>query len=168
MDQAFPDKTIDFYLPLALIAGGTVVEFAAALLRGWSAGGGASVGGVGGVGRELTTLATGMIGGTFVMLIGVLIAAKARGIALGPIPVAAFKLAAVAIAPAAVATLVYPILAFIPFGGLGVFVIQFAVYFALLGTLFKLDESDTWYCVCVIFLIGLAVYFGQLALRNAW
>src|SRR5687767_13403717 len=36
MDQHFPDRTIDFHLPLALVAGGTVVEFIAALLRGGS------------------------------------------------------------------------------------------------------------------------------------
>src|SRR5688572_18506605 len=33
-DRFFPDKTIDFHLPLALLAGGTLIEVAAALVRG--------------------------------------------------------------------------------------------------------------------------------------
>jgi hypothetical protein len=43
---------------------------------------------------------------------------------------------------------------------------QFVLYFALLGALFDLDESDTWYCMMVIFLIRLLVYFIQLGVMN--
>jgi hypothetical protein len=47
-------------------------------------------------------------------------------------------------------------------GGLAGLGVQFVLYFALLGALFDLDESDTWYCVWVIFLVRLAVYFVTL------
>ena len=52
-----------------------------------------------------------------------------------------------------------PVFAFIPFGGLIVWVVEFCLYFALLGVFFDLDESDTWYCVCIIFMVSLAGYF---------
>ena len=32
---------------------------------------------------------------------------------------------------------------------------------------FDLDESDTWYCVSVIFLINLAVYFAMMFLVHS-
>jgi hypothetical protein len=47
-------------------------------------------------------------------------------------------------------------------------VAEFVLYFALLGVLFELDESDTWYCVCVIFLVRLAAYFLLLAVVWKW
>jgi hypothetical protein len=93
------------------------------------------------------------------MLIGVLIAAKVRGIKLGPLGTAVLKLAAISVAPSAVALLITPIAMIIPFGGFGVLLIQFCLYFALLGLMFDLDQSDTWYCVMIIFLINLGIYF---------
>jgi hypothetical protein len=45
---------------------------------------------------------------------------------------------------------------------------NFVLYFALLGALFDLEESDTWYCVWVIFLVRLAVYFAILSVRARW
>ena len=66
-------------------------------------------------------------------------------------------------APHAAVTLLSPVLDHIIFGSLIGFAVMFVAYFALLGALFDLDQSDTWYCICVIILVQLAVYFGLLA-----
>jgi hypothetical protein len=158
-DELFPDKIIDFLMPIWLIAGGTLIQIVAAFIR------------AGGITPRLRVnlMSAGLhlIAGTLVMLIGILIAARIRHIDLGRLPVSVLKLAAVAIAPGAAVTLMSPFLALIPFvGGLAGFVLQFALYFALLGALFKMDESDTWYCVCVIFVVSIGVYFGIIALNG--
>ena len=150
-DEYFPDKTLDFHLPLALIAAGTLVEVAAALIRGSHSPAGFT--------PHLTELGLHLVVGTATMLAGVLIAARFRGVELGKLPTAVMKLAAICIAPGAAVTLLSPAIAVIPFGGPLALAGQFILYFALLGTLFHLDESDTWYCVCVIFIINVALYF---------
>jgi hypothetical protein len=155
-DAYFPDKTIDFHLPLALIAAGTLIEVVAALIRGGRSPTGFT--------PHLTALGLDLIGGTATMLVGVLIAVRFRGIELGKLPTALMKLAAICIAPGAAVTLLSPAFAVIPFGFILALIGQFVLYFALLGTLFKLDESDTWYCVCVIFVINVAIYFALLQL----
>jgi hypothetical protein len=151
-DDYFPDKTLDFHLPLALIAGGALIEVVAALIRGNRSPAGFT--------PHLTQLGLHLVVGTATMLLGVLIAARFRGIELGKLPTAVMKLAAICVAPGAAVTLLTPAFAVIPFGFLLALVGQFILYFALLGTLFKLDESDTWYCVCVIFVINVALYFA--------
>jgi len=156
LDKLFPDRPIDLYLPLGLIAGATVIELVAAAIR--------SSGPAAGLQGELLALAVRLIIAPITMLIGVFITAKVRGIELGRLPVALLKLAAIAVGPAAIITLISPALAVIPLaGGLIGLIGHFVLYFALLGTLFKMDESDTWYCVCVIFLIDLCVYFSLRA-----
>ncbi len=155
-DTIFPDKVLDLYLPLALIGAGTLIEVVAALFRSSRLG----------LAAELGALGLQMIVGTATMLLGVHLAARARQVELGPFWPTLLKLIAVAIAPAAAITLLSPALAVIPLGWVGGLVIQFVLYFALLGTLLKLDESDTWYCVCVIFLVNLAVYFTMLWYRS--
>ena len=138
-------------MPMWLLCGGIVIETAAAFLR-----------------RDntqvaLAQLGIGLILGTVLMLVGVLIAARVRQIDLGNFWTAAFKLAAIAIAPGAVVTLLSPALDRIPLvGGLIGWAGEFVLYFALLGALFDLDESDTWYCIMVIFLVRLAVFFSLL------
>jgi hypothetical protein len=97
------------------------------------------------------------------MLAGIVLAARWRGIDLGGFWTAAFKLAAVAVAPAAAVTLATPVLRLVPLGGLLGWAGEFVLYFALLGALFDLDQSDTWYCVLVIFLVRLAVFFSLFA-----
>jgi hypothetical protein len=72
------------------------------------------------------------------------------------------------VAPSAVVRLASPVLDFVPLGSLVGWIGEFVLYFALLGVLFDLDESDTWYCVCVIFLVRLAVYFMLLAVMGRW
>lgn len=150
--RAEPETIRDLYLPLWLLGGGVLVEviaavirerqFAAALIH---------------VGVELSV-------GTTLMLAGILLAAWLRNIDLGRSWVAVFKLAAISVAPAAAVSLVTPLLNFIPLGGLIGWAGAFVFYFALLGALFDLDQSDTWYCVCVIFLVRLAVYFLLLGI----
>jgi hypothetical protein len=119
----------------------------------------------GGMLPRLASLGFEVVVGMAVTLGGVVIAARFRGIELGKLPTALLKLAAVWLAPGAIVAVIMPLLWFIPFGGLIVWLAQFVLYFALLGTLFHMDESDTWYCVCVIFVINIALYFALLAFR---
>ena len=109
-----------------------------------------------------------LIFGTAFMLVGILLAAKFRGISFGAFWIAVFKLAAISVAPAALVAIVNPLLDHIPFGGLIGWIAEFVLYFALLGALFDLDESDTWYCVWVIFLVHLAAYFLLLWATAKW
>jgi hypothetical protein len=151
------DPIVDFYMPLSLLGGGVVIETAAALIQ--SRGTGMLIR------QALLGLGMHLILGTAVMLVGVWIAAKIRGIEFGAFWIAVLKLSAVAVAPGAVIHLLSPALSFIPLGGILGFVFQFILYFALLGALFKMDESDTWYCVCVIFVLNVGLYFAILALK---
>jgi hypothetical protein len=155
--EYFPDKTLDYHLPLALIAGGTLIEVVAALYRGSHSRAGFA--------PYLTDVGLQLIVGSATKLLAVLIAARFRGIELGKLPTAIMKLAAISIAPGAAFTLLTPALAVIPFGILLGLIGQFILYFALLGTLFHMDESDTWYCVCVIFIINVALYLGLMAIH---
>jgi hypothetical protein len=151
------DTIKNLYLPLWLLGGGVVVEIVAAFLRD-----GLAAGALIDVGFEL-------IVGTAVMLAGILLAARLRGLQLGSFWIAAFKLSAIAVAPAAALDLAWPILRIIPiFGGLLGLAGDFILYFALLGALFDLDEGDTWYCLWVIFIVRLAVYFAILNARARW
>jgi hypothetical protein len=99
--------------------------------------------------------------GALLMMAGVLIAAKFRRIDFGSLGTTVLRLAAVAVAPDAVNDILSPIVSLIPFAGLGLLAVDFVLYFALLGMFFDLDESDTWYCVCIIFVINVAVYFAM-------
>jgi hypothetical protein len=126
------------------------VEVGAALLRGP-------------VPAALFAVGINLIAGTAVMLAGIVLAARWRGIDLGGFWTAAFKLAAVAVAPSAAVTLVTPVLRVIPLGVLLGWAGEFVLYFALLGALFDLDQGDTWYCVLVIFLVRVAVFFAMVA-----
>jgi hypothetical protein len=87
------------------------------------------------------------------------LAAKARGFKLGSFGSTVLRVAALSVGPSAAFALLYPLLLHIPFGTLLGLVGEFVLYFALLGVLFDLDESDTWYCVWVIFLLRLGIYF---------
>jgi hypothetical protein len=107
-----------------------------------------------------------IVGGTVLMLAGVMLTAKIRGIEIGSFWSAALRVAAISVAPAAVGDILMPLAWLIPFGGLLQLGVQFVLYFALLGVLFDMDESDTWYCVMMIFLINLGIYF--LLRFGAW
>jgi hypothetical protein len=149
--QADPNTITNLYAPLWLLGGGVAVQIIAALLaaRDFAA--------------ALTYVAMVLFFGTAVMLVGILLAARWRGIDLGSFGTAVLKLAAISVAPAAVVAILSPALRFIHvLGAIAGLVIEFVLYFALIGALFDLEESDTWYCVCVIFLVRLAVYFFVL------
>lgn len=142
-----PQTIRDLYLPLWLLGGGVLVEVIGAAIRERN------------VTAALMYVGVELVFGTIVMLAGLLLVSRIRQIDLGRFWVAVFKLSAVSVAPAALVTLLTPALNVIPLGMLLGWAGGFVLYFALLGALFDLDQSDTWYCVCVIFLVRLAVYF---------
>jgi hypothetical protein len=147
-----PEHIRNLYMPLWLLGGGVAIEIAGAFFksRDFQAG--------------LAEIGLQLIFATPLMLIGIILAAKARQIDLGQnFWTICLKLCAIAIAPGAIVTLLSPLLNHIPFvGGLAGWVIMFCFYFALIGALFDLDQSDTWFCVCVIFLVRLFVYFVMI------
>lgn len=144
-------KLKDFNLPLFLLCAGIAIEVIAATLKMHV------------FAKAMQEVGIVLVAGTFFMLAGIIPAARWRGIELGGFWTVVLKLAAVTVAPGAVVRLAEPALDFIPFGWLVGWIGEFVLYFALLGVLFDLDESDTWYCVMVIFLVRLAVYFLLLA-----
>jgi hypothetical protein len=143
---AEPEMIKDVYLPLGLLGGGVLIEMLATIIWSHHAA------------STFAEIAVDLTLGTGVMLGAMLVAAKLRNIPLGKIGVAAYKLAAISIAPSAVMVFVTPIASFIPFGFIGCWIVEFALFFALLGALFDLDESDTWYCVWTIFIARVGVY----------
>jgi len=157
VDRLFPDRVKDRYLPAALIGLGVVVRLGYYLLwLGDSTRGGPSV---------LSSVALEMVVGSAVLLVAILIAGKRRQIDFGPLPVAVFKLFAIVLGPTGVALLAAPLFIWIPgAGGLIYWIVEFCLYFAFIGALFDLDQSDTWYCVKVAFLVRIAIYLGLLAL----
>jgi hypothetical protein len=144
------------HIPLWLLGGGVAIEVMAAFLyrRNLQA--------------ALRDVGIELILGTAFMLAGILLAAKLRGIQLGSFGTVVLKLSAISVAPSAVVRLATPLFHLIPILWILGWVAQFALYFALLGMLFDLDESDTWYCVLVIFLLRLAVYFLLIGLGLRW
>jgi hypothetical protein len=135
------------HIPLWLLGGGAVIELFSSFVLGRRD-----------FPSAMNHIVLQVVGGTILMMAGVFLTAKIRGIQIGSFRTAALKLAAISVAPSAVGDLMTPIAQLVPFiGGLLVLFVQFILYFALLGALFDLEESDTWYCVMVIFLIDLAV-----------
>jgi hypothetical protein len=162
--RSSPEDTeaiVNFTAPLWLLVGGIVVEIIAGFFLGQRT-----------FEDALILIGLKLIGGTLLMLIGVWIAAAARGVKLGPLPTAMFKLAAISIAPSALGDLLLPFSRIIPSIGIGMIgiplgplllgVAVFGFYFALLGMFFDLDESDTWYFVWVIFLVKIPIYLIAL------
>jgi hypothetical protein len=135
------------HIPIALLGGGVVIEVTAAFLIRDS------------LDAALKYVDFQLVAGTIFMLVGIMLAAKLRGIELGRFWTVVLKLSAISVAPAAMVRLATPLWYLIPFGGILGWIAEFILYFALLGMLFDLDESDTWYCVLVIFLVRLGVYF---------
>jgi hypothetical protein len=152
-EPASTDAIKNLYMPLWLLGGGIAVDFVAAALFSESARWAA------------LWLTCQLFIMTAVMLAGIWIAAHLRGIDLGDRWAAVLKLSSISVAPTAAGVLVWPALRFIPFGGLLGLGIEFVLYFALLGALFDLDESDTWVCVWTIFLVRVVV---SLALAHFW
>jgi hypothetical protein len=143
------DKLKNFQMPLWLLIGGFVIELGRAFFvedRGFF--------------LAIGDIILGTAISVAVMLAAVLIAVKFRGISLGALPTALFKLAAISVAPDAIAIMIAPAAQWIPgagfiFAPLGAFILRFA----LLGALFDLEESDTCYVIMVMFIVGVAMYF---------
>ena len=139
------------HIPLWLLGGGAAIELISEFVFGHAD-----------FATAMNHIVVQIVGGTILMMVGVFLAAKFRGIPIGSFWTAALKLAAISVAPSAVGDLMMPIAGLVPlFGGLLVLIVQFILYFALLGALFDLEESDTWWCVWVIFLIYLSVFVLQ-------
>ncbi len=134
--------------PLWLLGGGIVVELIASFVQSRHD-----------LNAALVHITIEIVGGTVLMLAGVLLTARIRGIQIGSFWSAALRVAAISVAPAAASDIIMPVAGLIPFGGVLQFGIRFVLRFALLGVFFDMDESDTWYCVTLIFLIDLGVYF---------
>jgi hypothetical protein len=144
VDQYFPDRVKDLYIPLGLIVAGTIIDVAMYVFSGSR---GASLI------RGLAAVGIYMIAHTVIMLATVFIVAKVRGISFGPVPTAILKLCGISIGPGAIGSLIGLVLGFIPiFGGLIGWLAGFILYFACIGALFDLDESDTWAVVISVFL----------------
>ena len=68
--------------------------------------------------------------------------------------------------PSGLVLLLRPFLGIIPFGGLIELLILLVLFYALLGAFFDLDESDTWYCVMIWFIVWVATYLALWALAS--
>ena len=149
---AFSDRTIDLHLPLCLIIGGVLIQGGAVILSAlysWTS-----------IDRSLMRFGYRVGIEPAIMMVGIFIAAHFRRIDFGDRRVAIMKLLAITLTPGAVGLLLLPLAMFIPIvGGLGVWAVEFGLYFALIGAMFSLDESDTWYCVGVFFVLDVAAYF---------
>jgi hypothetical protein len=145
------DRLKNFIWPISLLGGGLTIELIEALWRwhNWLFAVGIN---------PALLIAFELAADNILMLVGIFIAARLRHFALGPFGPAILKLAAISVAPSAVIALFTPILMFIPFGGLLGLIGEFILYFALIGLLFDLEESDTWFCVWTIFITRIAVY----------
>jgi hypothetical protein len=142
-----PDTIKNIHLPLGILAGGVLIEIVCSII--WTHQ----------LLASLAELAVDLTLGTAVMLGAMLIAARLRGIDLGSLGVAAYKLAAVSVGPAAVVEFIEPIARFLPFGWILCLIVEFILFFALLGALFDLDESDTWFCVWTMLITRVVFYF---------
>jgi hypothetical protein len=142
-----PDLLKKYYAPLWLLGGGLVIEFVSEYFRH-----------AGNLQGAMIDISVGLFAGTILMLVGVMIAAKLRHIDIGSFGSAALRLAAISVAPGALVTLLEPLAHVICFGWVLLLGIEFVLYFALIGALFDLDESDTWYFVITIFILNLGVF----------
>jgi hypothetical protein len=157
LDRLFPDRVKDLWLPIGLIGGGFVVEVVHTFVtaRFWRYG----------MRGAMVQLGTNVILLSGIMLVAIFIAAKIRKIEFGPPLAAVLKLCAVVMGALGLTHFIGSIVLFIPlFGGLFYAVIAFVSYFTLMGALFDLDQSDTWYCTLIMFLVWLGMYFALRAL----
>jgi len=144
VEHYFPDRVKDLYMPLALIAAGTVIDVAMQLFSP-----GARRSSLAGA---LAAVGLAMIVQAAIMLATVFVVAKVRGISFGPVPTAILKLCGISIGPGAIGSLIGLVLGFLPIIGAVVgWVSGFILYFACIGALFDLDESDTWAVVISVF-----------------
>ncbi|HZZ42882.1 MAG TPA: hypothetical protein VFE58_08080 [Tepidisphaeraceae bacterium] len=148
------DNLKDFQIPLALLCLGLVIQPAADWLIQRHTLASAQL--------SLLEVFLGLALSTAIMIPAMFLIARFRAINFGPLPTAILKWAAISVAPGAATSLLLIFLRFIPFGSLAAFLAGFCLYFALIGVFFDLDQSDTWYCVMVTFIIKVAIYFALI------
>lgn len=141
LDNYIGDRKKDLYLPAALLLVGAGIEFARALLMARA--------GTNSLAYASIYVGVSLVINTTVMLVGVLIAAKALGISFGPVGTAILKLCAIAVAPAALSSLLMMLFPGLSAALVG-WALSLALYFALISILFELDAQETWYCVLII------------------
>jgi hypothetical protein len=139
-------------MPLVLLGISVPVLF----IANWWQGSGRGVGPA----QAMAEVGAQLVIGTFLMLAAIFFAAKRRGFKVGRFWAAVLKLSAVSLSPSAVMTLLSPFLRFVPFGAIINLIVGFCLYFALIGAFFDLDESDTWYCVAIIFIVNVSIWLG--------
>jgi len=153
------EKLRNLYMPVGILAAGLIIELFAAYFRSPT------------MRAASVDMMLTLVVRTVIMMVAMLIAARVRQIDLGSLPLALLKLAAVAVGPSAVLVLLWPVFAVIPSGCYVIpvgLLVELAIFigliYTLLGAFFDLDESDTWYCVMVMFIVWVAAYFGLSAL----
>lgn len=145
-DATDPEQLRTLYIPMWILCGGALVECISAAIRLGYRSAGAYV-------------LIDIVLSTLLVFPAIAIAAKARGFKLGSFGSALLRVAALGVGPSAILTLGTPFFdAFGILGSIAGWICEFVLYFALLGTLFDLDESDTWYCLCIILIIRIAIF----------
>lgn len=153
-ERAFAEPVKDLYAPLGLIGGGLLIEAVGLWFRSDP---------FHPFINEMRSMGLRLCISTTLMLFAIGLAARLRHFTLGKLPIAIMKLCAISIAPGAFMTLLWPVVVLIPIlGGLAVWIVGFCLYFALIGLFFDLDQDDTWYCVCLIFLVNVTVVVGAM------
>ena len=159
IDDYFPNKVMDLYLPIAILSIGAAVEF----------GGLWWVGSKDGPSKALARVGVDLVFSTGAMLLAIWIVAQLLGIGFGSFWSAVLKLSAVAVAPSAAMIVLFSLLHHLPLlGALIPLILGFGLYFTLLAVFFDLDRSDTWACVVAIFMVKIAmlVIAAMLGLTN--
>jgi hypothetical protein len=165
VEQYFPDRVKDLYIPLALIGAGTIIDVAMYLFAGRASSRASIVGPGAALAGALAAVGISMLVQAGIMLATVFCVAKVRGISFGPVPTAIIKLCGISIGPGAIGSVVGLVLGFLPLiGGLLGWIAGFILYFACIGALFELDESDTWAVVVSVFFAKLLFVFVVLGL----
>jgi hypothetical protein len=145
VERLFPDRVKDLYLPLWLIAGGTVIDIAIFAMYG-----------IGSPRGLFAVLGWNLIVSPVLMLLTAIVVGKIRAINFGPVATALLKLSAIGVAPMALNLLLCVMLQWLwLLGAILAWTVSFVLYFALIGALFDLEESDTRYMVGVFFVVGL-------------
>lgn len=129
----------DLILPIAMILGGTVLNFITLCVIGSAP-----------FGEAALWIGVSSILSTLLIAVGCFAAIKLLDFSLGAPLQALLKVAAVAIAPDAVGDL---ITAVVPFGGMLAIFLTLGIYFALLMAFFDLDGTEVMITTCIFWVI---------------
>jgi hypothetical protein len=157
MGDIIYNKPRDLYVPIALIAFGTALQFARAFARG----SGTTLGPVSYVGLVVSI-------DMVVLFIGIVAAAKVLSVNFGPVPTAILKLCAISLGPDSLAWVAYWALGS-SYGGLcaGILV-SLVAYWVLFSYLFELDAQDTFYTVSIVYTIYMFTFYSILFILPSW